>query len=257
MCALLLLAILAGCERGGPRLLSEEDEPSYRRATSLVREGRYDEALIAYSRVVNVRADAPESHLAMGQLYLDYLKDPVSAIYHFNQFLALKPNTERSKLVKSLIDTSKKEFARSLPGDPFGDDFDRLDLLDKIDELRAETVDLKRQLAAANQELEQLRANRQVAATQRATTTQASQQSSTQTRPQATFAPPRPQVASDRQQASGNVRSYVVQGGDTLSSVSRKVYGSPARWRDIFEANRDLLRNPNDLKVGQELKIPE
>jgi len=34
------------------------------------------------------------------------------------------------------------------------------------------------------------------------------------------------------------------------------VYGTPSRWIDIYQANRDRLANENALKVGQELRIP-
>jgi nucleoid-associated protein YgaU len=49
---------------------------------------------------------------------------------------------------------------------------------------------------------------------------------------------------------------YRVQPGDNLSSVSEKVYGTPHRWKEIFEANHDLLDSPDWVQVGMELRIP-
>ena len=51
---------------------------------------------------------------------------------------------------------------------------------------------------------------------------------------------------------------YVVQKGDTLWSISAKpeVYGKATRWRAIFDANRDLLGNPDAVKAGMTLQIP-
>jgi nucleoid-associated protein YgaU len=46
---------------------------------------------------------------------------------------------------------------------------------------------------------------------------------------------------------------YTVQSGDTLSGIGQK-YG--VAWKDIFEANRDILDNPDLIKPGQDLKIP-
>jgi nucleoid-associated protein YgaU len=43
---------------------------------------------------------------------------------------------------------------------------------------------------------------------------------------------------------------------DTLSSISTKMYGTPNRWQEIFNANRDKLATPNSMKPGQVLKIP-
>lgn len=56
---------------------------------------------------------------------------------------------------------------------------------------------------------------------------------------------------------AGSVKSiYVVQKGDTLSSISRQIYNTPSRWMDIYRANRDKLSTPNQLKVGQKLRLP-
>lgn len=51
--------------------------------------------------------------------------------------------------------------------------------------------------------------------------------------------------------------TYVVQSGDTLSSIAAKVYGSPTKWRKIYEANSEVLPDPSTLEVGQRLRIPE
>jgi len=51
-------------------------------------------------------------------------------------------------------------------------------------------------------------------------------------------------------------RSYVVQSGDTLFSISRKFYKSPKRWKEILDANRKSIRDPKKLTVGQTLFIP-
>jgi nucleoid-associated protein YgaU len=51
-------------------------------------------------------------------------------------------------------------------------------------------------------------------------------------------------------------RSYTVQSGDTLSKISKQFYGDANKYMQIFEANRDVLTDPNMIKVGQVLKIP-
>ena len=52
--------------------------------------------------------------------------------------------------------------------------------------------------------------------------------------------------------------TYVVQPGDSLWSIAAKpeIYGRAARWRLLFDANRDLLQTPDRLKAGMTLKIP-
>jgi|SRR5579871_2467460 len=51
-------------------------------------------------------------------------------------------------------------------------------------------------------------------------------------------------------------RTYTVQAGDSLSKISKQFYGSPSAYMKIFEANRDVLNDPNMIKPGQTLKIP-
>ena len=52
--------------------------------------------------------------------------------------------------------------------------------------------------------------------------------------------------------------TYVVQKGDSLSTIAAKpeIYGHGSRWRRIFDANRNLLKNPNRVRPGMKLKIP-
>lgn len=51
-------------------------------------------------------------------------------------------------------------------------------------------------------------------------------------------------------------RTYTVQSGDTLSKISQRFYGNANEYMKIFEANRDVLSDPNKISAGQMLKIP-
>lgn len=61
-------------------------------------------------------------------------------------------------------------------------------------------------------------------------------------------APPAPTAA--------GARTYRVQAHDTLSAIARHFYGDANRYRDVLEANRDKLRQPEDLREGMELIVP-
>jgi len=54
----------------------------------------------------------------------------------------------------------------------------------------------------------------------------------------------------------GGARYHTVQKKDTLYSLARQYYGDAKKWRDIYEANRAELGDPNRIKVGQRLAIP-
>ena len=51
-------------------------------------------------------------------------------------------------------------------------------------------------------------------------------------------------------------RNYVVQEGDTLSTISEKELGSAYRWEYLFELNKDRIRHPDKLVPGQTIIIP-
>lgn len=51
-------------------------------------------------------------------------------------------------------------------------------------------------------------------------------------------------------------RVHVVVRGDTLSALAKQYYGSAGKYMKIFEANRDILDDPDKIKVGQKLRIP-
>ena len=52
-------------------------------------------------------------------------------------------------------------------------------------------------------------------------------------------------------------RFVVVKSGDTLSAISKTVYGDANKYNKIFEANKPLLSHPDKIYPGQTLRIPE
>jgi nucleoid-associated protein YgaU len=51
-------------------------------------------------------------------------------------------------------------------------------------------------------------------------------------------------------------RRHVVEAGDTLESISRLHYGDESHATEIYEANRDQIRDPATLHAGQTLVLP-
>lgn len=49
---------------------------------------------------------------------------------------------------------------------------------------------------------------------------------------------------------------HTVQGGESLSLIAKKYYKDPMKYKAIFEANTDILKNPDVIHPGQELTIP-
>jgi nucleoid-associated protein YgaU len=57
--------------------------------------------------------------------------------------------------------------------------------------------------------------------------------------------------------APKEAEEYVVQSGDTLEKIARKVLNDGRKWRELYEWNRDQLPDPGRLRVGQVLKVKE
>lgn len=294
--ALVLMIGWSGCgESERFSYASETDEPSYREGTSLLKAGRRQEALTSFLKVIDKRRDdAPESHLEVGLLYAQHINDPLSAIYHFRKYLALRPNSPQAPLVRQRIDAAIRDFARTLPAQPLESaQLQRVDLVATLDRLKQENEALKQQLAdtRANRGLPAIAATAPASETtaisepaeglnfsvdalqtvptvrtrpNEATPTTSSRPASSSSQVRATPAlvtpaatrPVTPAPASRATPPAATARRHTVGKGDTLSKLALQYYNNRAKWRDIYAANRDVMKNEGDLKAGMVLKIP-
>jgi len=272
-CSALALAGLVGCGGDSGSLSSEMDDSYYRDGQQMERQGRWEEALTDYLKVIDRRADtAPESNLDAGLIYLNHIKDPIFAIYHFRKYLELEPNSKQAVYVRGLVDAAKREFARELPGQPLESQTEHLGVEEQVARLQRENDELKSENAA-------LRAGVPVASEHSSTIDIGAIPS-----PQSIAAAPEPapeQASSpislapvDRgaaepasaisdapadapKAAPAGARHHVVARGDTLFSLAQKYYGNRSKWRDIYAANRDVLSSEKTpLKIGTDLKLP-
>ena len=206
---------------------SEIEEPLFAEAQRCLRTDRTDEAFQLLNRLVEERREpCPEAHFQLGQLSVK--SDPIGAIYHFQRYLSQTTDGARSKIAMQLIETAKKEFARTLPlGNRTAETPEYIRLTEVLKQMREENARLKAQLAQTR--LSYAPAKEAIKNTVISATT--------------------PSEASRE-------RTYVVQYDDSLSKISLKMYGSAVKWRIIYEANRDILPSANSLKIGMKLRIP-
>src|SRR5256885_17075545 len=181
-------------------------------------EGDFERAVNLYEAALDDSPRGAEVHNKLAILYDDKLNDPVSALHHFKRYLALAPNSAHGKDVKESIQRDEIAALTALSGDSVI--------------TRAEAARLRNENLTLHKELETRVAS--------------------------------PRIGSEKSQtneakkagAKKAARTYVVQSGDTLFSISRKLYKSPRHWKDILEANKKNIRDPKDLTVGQTLIIP-
>jgi hypothetical protein len=225
--------VQSGCAPAGS-IIDEGDDPAFDRGKSYLKVGREAEALDEFLSVTRRVTQAPNSHLEAGRLLLTLSarKDPVAAIYHFRRFLLLQPNARESPMVEQLIVTAEREIIRKLPGEPYKNYLESIELKEENDRLQREIEDLQARLGSP-------------------------------------LGPtvPLPQEMIPLQPLKENLppkvdthvpypTSYIVQSGDSLYAISKKVYGNASQIDLIFQANRDTLKSKNSLKVGQTLRLP-
>ena len=64
------------------------------------------------------------------------------------------------------------------------------------------------------------------------------------------------QEEATEQPASGGGQEYTVQKDDTLQKISKKFYNTYSKWPKIYEANKEVIKNPNRIKPGIKIQIP-
>jgi nucleoid-associated protein YgaU len=56
--------------------------------------------------------------------------------------------------------------------------------------------------------------------------------------------------------AAQKVEYHVIQKGDTLWALAKRYYGDGSRYPRLFEANREVIKDPDKIFVGQKIRIP-
>lgn len=272
----------AGCGPGESLGLSAEtDDAAYREGQQLVKQGRPQEALSTFLRVIARRGEAsPESHLEAGLIYKQHIKDPIAAIYHFRKYLEQQPNSRQAPLVRQQIEAAKRDFGRTLPNQPLDSREVRLDGFDQRERLERENEQLRNELAtlrglsgsapttlgsvprgataeSVDARLPAPAAADEVSAITLAPIANREPEPSTDFQTSANAAGSRGKALAPS--AAGG-RRHTVAAKDSLYAIAKKYYGAAtnARVQALIEANRDVLPAgaSTPLKEGMTLKIP-
>ncbi len=186
-------------------------------------QGSYAEAINLYEAALDGTAGSADVHYKLALIYDDKMNDPLNALHHFKRFLTLEPTGKRAQEVKGFMKRDELTLLTNLSGDSMVPRAELVRLNNENLTLRKQVSERWAQEKAANAANKTARAK----------------------------GPPNKKI-----KRTGKERSYTVQRGDTLASISRKFYKSSARWQRILNANSDQLTKPGDLKPGQILVIP-
>jgi LysM repeat protein len=236
--------LLSGCLRSAPNQMEEEKESHFLLGRSRVTTMDYPGAIESFGKALEVNPQSGAAHFELACLFEKREADPAAAIYHYQQYLKLRPRCENAETVNQHILALKQELAKTVSLGPVTErqqrEFERL-------------AEENRRL---NEELEKWRA---YATRLQALTNQASPASSSRgprtapvergsggsaLTPSARNNPP--PIASTAMQ-----RTHTVKAGETIATIARKYgVGTDA----LLTANPRI--EPRRLHVGQTLNVP-
>ncbi|MDD2240896.1 MAG: LysM domain-containing protein [Kiritimatiellae bacterium] len=226
---LVCLVAAMGCERA-PSDVRDARNRYMRRALRAKQDQDIDRAITECQKALKRRPTLALAHRELALMLDNYRQDYVGAIYHYQRYLALRPDSPNREAVEELIRFCRMNFAAEIGATP--EEWQR-DLQVRNDRIRT----LETELALwRSGEMEAAAAS--VAAPRRSTATPA--------------APAAPTAAAPAAAA----RTHVVSAGETLGTIAARYYGSPGHWNRIFKANQDHIQNPNNVRVGATLVIP-
>lgn len=248
-CALVLTAVaaLGGCSNSSPGPLDEEKEPHFLAGKRCVSTMDYKGAIECFQKALELNPRSGSAHLELGWLFDQKETDPAAAIFHYEQYLRLRPGADNAELIQQHIMTCKQELARTVSLGPVTEkvQHDLEQLAEEKQRLTDENKRLRDELEKyrAQAGREQPAANSSVPATL-ARSGIGGPGTAGAVQPQA--APGRPAAV-----PAPGARTHTVKPGENPILIARK-YG--VKVDALLAANPRL--DPRRLQVGQALIIP-
>jgi tetratricopeptide (TPR) repeat protein len=244
--ASLLLAglVLNGCLPSAP--IDEEKEPYFLAGKSRVNTMDFRGAIESFEKAIEVNPKSAAAHFELGCLYDQRDSDPAAAVYHYERYLKLSPNSGKGDMVKTRILACKQQLAQTVSLGPVTEkhqrDLEQLlqenkRLLDEVEKWRAGAA---RPQAVTNQASAGSPATRQVQPSV------SGQSVASVASPSNTANPGRTPVA-----PAATARTHIVKAGENPNLIARK-YG--VKVEALMAANPKL--DARRLQVGQALTIP-
>jgi nucleoid-associated protein YgaU len=218
---LAVMFAVAGCEKIDTRREAMET------AQKRVKVGAYNEAIASYESALDGSAKSAEVHYKIAMLYDDKLKQPVSAVHHYERYLVLAPTGPHAKEAK----VAKADCER------------RLEVRSGKDGLMSQVEALK--LRTRNERIEG--ENKSLAQDNKVLLKTIKDLGGTSPLVPKTEKPVHPQGTTE----------YTVMAGDTLASIAQKVYKNRALAGHLKDANSVQLGGKDIIFPGQVLIIPD
>ena len=209
----------------------EERDPLVKQGQAYMEIKDYKKAEESFKNAIENKPRMARPYLDLATIYHQYKPDYISSIFYYNRYLELRPESEKTGFINEQIQKVQLELANAV--------LTQSGAVKKIKQLEVENETLKKQLAQY-QQAAQANTVRQPAKT-------VEQKSVSQTVPKS---------SATANPAGSTHQIYHVVAGDTLSKISAKFYSDSGQWDAIYQANKDRMKSPGDLRVGQTIIIP-
>ena len=254
LCAAILLS---GCGKS-----DERNHPLFQKGKRAQSAGNGEEAAEFFHKFLARRPGNAYVYLQLATVYDEMLNEPLTAAYHYRQYLRLAPDAPDAKEVRSWLkscekrcyENLKKEFAATaeeLSAPPAAAPQTATVASDGATAPDAPAASAT--MAAAEKELKELKKLLEQYRSRHQLMQRELEKFRQTTAPANTAAPDTTAHAGAADTAAA--RTYRVQPGDTPGGIARKVYGKSSLYTVILRANPDL--DARKLKPGMLIKVPQ
>ncbi len=219
------LLALCGCEKNTQTLdEKEERNPLIKQGQSYMEIKDWDKAEAAFKQAIQNKPLMARPYLELASIYQQHKPDYISSIHYYKHYLELRPNSEKTEFINEQIQKVQMDLAKAILTQSGA-----FLAIQERDQLRKENAELKQQLT--------------------------SQQKLVVNTPQKSVTQTIPKSAKPAHSTKATHQIYTVVSGDNLTKIAKKFYGN-SDYEAIFQANKDRMNSPRDLRVGQTLVIP-
>jgi LysM repeat protein len=230
-----VLVSLNGCMPASQGDLDEEKEPHFIAGKNAINSMDYRGAIEEFEKALEVNPRNSKAHAQLGWLYEEKEADAAAAIYHYERYLRLRPESDNAEVIRQRINNCKQDLAKTVLPLPITPGMQR-----QFDQL----VDENKRLKEENEKWKAYFASRPLAPTNLThDTTTTPTRVATGSNVVYSNPPPRRIVSAPR--------THVVQAGDTPASICRRYN---VRLSAFLSANPAL--DPRRMRVGQVVNIP-
>lgn len=246
---ILILVVIITIMVIGSKTRKEEDQPMFQRVKLALEDEDPQVGLAELKYYLGKRPDSAEAHLLLANLYDERLGMPLEAIFEYRTYLELAGESANREEINMWITAAKKRCFLEWTKE-FSDLYQ--------DSRSEEIISLRNEVRELRYQLQQATENKPQAITTASTDTPTKQIANTEPEQSAdpqTTVTAKPEQPSEPQ-VQESIAIYTVARGDNLAKISQKFYNTSANANLIYEHNKDVLKSPNLLQIGQKLKIP-